>query len=351
MLSLCDISRRINPDNGVMIMPRKTNTLARQWALLKTIPSAPRRLSTTELHQRMRDEGFEVDVRSIQRDLNDLSGPFPLVPSMEGRAHYWQWMEGSKGLEIPAMSHSTALVFQLAHQYLLPLMPASVLKLLEPYFARAAGALKDSHLADWKRKVVHIEQGPRLTPPDINPKVSSVVYDALLQGQRFEARYTRRYALEPVDYTVNPLGLVTRDGITYLVCTLWDYTDIKQLALHRMTSARLIDREATDMEHFDLAKYVHEDAAFAYPQSGEMIKLKALFDEGAAFHLTERALSADQTLRKTKTGYYRLTATVPDSDELRWWLLGFGNGVEVLAPKALRSEFKAVAADMARTYS
>ncbi len=48
-------------------MPNKTHTLSRQWALLNAMPSAPRRLSTAELHQRMRDEGFGVDVRSIQR--------------------------------------------------------------------------------------------------------------------------------------------------------------------------------------------------------------------------------------------------------------------------------------------
>jgi len=43
-------------------------------------------------------------------------------------------------------------------------------------------------------------------------------------------------------YTVNPLGLVMRDGTTYLVCTLLDYTDIRQLAMHRMGSAQLLDR-------------------------------------------------------------------------------------------------------------
>jgi len=39
------------------------------------------------------------------------------------------------------------------------------------------------------------------------------------------------------------------------------------------------------------------------------------------------------------------------TEELRWWLLIFGNGVEVLTPKPLRSEFKAIAADMARMSS
>lgn len=332
-------------------MPNKTHTLSRQWALLSAIPSAPRRLSTAELHQRMRDDGFGVDVRSIQRDLNDLSGPFPLVQQAEGRAHYWHWMEGSKGLEIPAMSRQTALVFRLTDQYLRILLPGNVLKLLAPYFERAAMVLGESRLADWDSKVMQIQTGPRLRPPEIDANVRNVVYEALLEGQRFEASYTRRYETEAVTYTVNPLGLVIREGITYLVCSLWDYTDIKQLAMHRMSSAQPIEREATPIEDFDLAKYVHQDAAFAYPQSNRMIRLKALFDESAAFHLTERRLSEDQSLQRTKDGLYRLMATVADTAELRWWLLGFGDGVEVLAPKALRAEFKTMAANMARMYA
>jgi len=41
---------------------------------------------------------------------------------------------------------------------------------------------------------------------------------------------------------------------------------------------------------------------------------------------------------------------VKDTLELRWWLLGFGDKVEVLAPKALREEFSAVTQRMAVQY-
>jgi len=76
-----------------------------------------------------------------------------------------------------------------------------------------------------------------------------------------------------------------------------------------------------------------------------------VFNEGAAWHLTERKLSEDHELKKSADGRYHLTATVPDTLELRWWLLGFGEGVEVLAPNALRKEFKAMTTSMAQMYS
>jgi predicted DNA-binding transcriptional regulator YafY len=40
-----------------------------------------------------------------------------------------------------------------------------------------------------------------------------------------------------------------------------------------------------------------------------------------------------------QSGWVRVQATVPDTAQLRWWLMGFGEGVEVLEPVSLRDEF------------
>jgi len=69
--------------------------------------------------------------------------------------------------------------------------------------------------------------------------------------------------------------------------------------------------------------------------SPEKIKLEALFVADAAYHLTEVKLSPDQTVEFKKDGRMLVTATVADSDELRWWLRGFGDDVEVRKPKGL----------------
>ena len=46
----------------------------------------------------------------------------------------------------------------------------------------------------------------------------------------------------------------------------------------------------------------------------------------------------------------RLQATVKNTLELRWWLLGFCDKVEVLEPKSLREEFSSIACRMAVQY-
>jgi predicted DNA-binding transcriptional regulator YafY len=46
----------------------------------------------------------------------------------------------------------------------------------------------------------------------------------------------------------------------------------------------------------------------------------------------------------------RLQATVPDTAQLRWWLKGFGNEVEVLEPTAIREEFTLLSESMNKIY-
>jgi WYL domain len=55
-------------------------------------------------------------------------------------------------------------------------------------------------------------------------------------------------------------------------------------------------------------------------------------------HLRETPLSADQTI------------TVQWTPQLEWWLLGFGAGVTVLAPAALRDKIAHTAHSMAALY-
>lgn len=75
-------------------MAEAKDPLLRQIALLQLIPRAPRRISTTTLQEKLRDWGFEIDVRSLQRDLNRLVAlDFPIErhdwPSESPRKGIW----------------------------------------------------------------------------------------------------------------------------------------------------------------------------------------------------------------------------------------------------------------------
>ena len=51
----------------------------RQIAMLELIPRSPRKTYIKELKEKLADRGFEIDERSIQRDLVALERTLPLV--------------------------------------------------------------------------------------------------------------------------------------------------------------------------------------------------------------------------------------------------------------------------------
>lgn len=110
-----------------------------------------------------------------------------------------------------------------------------------------------------------------------------------------------------------------------------------QLALHRIQSAEQNDIATHRPEGFALVDYVSDAQEFSYPTGAGAIKLVFLMDEPAALHLLERPLSDDQADETQSDGRVKITAKVLDTDELTWWLLGFGSRVEVLSPSHVRS--------------
>jgi len=256
-------------------------------------------------------------------------------------------------MDIPGMEPTTALAFRLAEEYLAPLLPQATLKHLESHFQRAREVLKPmrgNRLGLWPDKVLVIGRGPDLMPPLVEPEVQDAVYQALLEDRQLAITYRSKDAEKPKSYPLNPLGLVFRDGVVYLVGTAKEYEDVRHFVLHRVSAAKLLDTPCRRPAGFDLTAYVKEQKHFAYPVSKRAIELEALFEANAAVHLAERLLSKDQRLIQQKDGRVLLRTTVKDSLELRWWLLGFGDKVEVLAPKALREEFAAIAHRMAGQY-
>ena len=67
-------------------------------------------------------------------------------------------------------------------------------------------------------------------------------------------------------------------------------------------------------------------------------------------HVTESRLSSDHRATTQADGRVLVEATVPDTADLRWWLLGFGSAVEVLTPASLRTEFRDHARAMQAMY-
>ena len=329
-----------------------SETAVRYLATLNHIPRRPYKVTTSELSEKLSGEGFAIDVRSIQRDLNKLSRFFPLQAD-GGRPAGWCWTEEGARRSFPHMDLSTALTHELFARYLTPMLPRKLLAQLEPGFEEARqvlGRMGASPLGKWSRRIAVVPPWQQLLPPEIADGVVDVVYEALLAGQRFEADYLAADADKPRRHRFNPQGLVYRHGVLYLVASLNNYDDPRQLAMHRMKHAILLEQPARPLSNFDLTRYTEDERAFDIPLD-RTIRLELRVGPWLARHLDECRLSRDQTITPIRGDErQRLVATVQETAQLHWWLRSFGPELEVSKPLALRRRMAREAAETAALY-
>lgn len=337
-------------------MPRPgpiAETVRRHWTLLRLLPRAPRKIDSATLERLLVQEGFAITRRSVQRDLEHLSGAFASLRRDHGTKPYgWCWDGDAPMLEIPAMGLSAAVTFELLESYMRETLPRATLKTLQPHFVRARQMLAThtlSKLARWPEKVRVLPRGLPLQTPEIEPCVLDVVYASLLDERRFRAAYRPRGAQEDKEYVVNPLGLVLRGGSLTLVCTFWDYENVSSLLLHRMKTAEPLAEAVRKPRDFDFDRYLAEGGA-GFPW-GEPVEIELWVADVVATTLHETPLSTDQELMEMPDGRWRLRAVVPNTIELRGFIQGYGPLIEVREPAVLRAEIAQNARRMAELYA
>ncbi|MCB1659181.1 MAG: hypothetical protein KDI39_13230 [Pseudomonadales bacterium] len=111
---------------------QKTNTLLRQWYILRQLRYV-HYVSTQDIKDSLQQHyDINVDLRTIQRDLQGLASIFPLECRDESVPYGWRWQKEATH-ELP-ISHTQALTFMMVEAQLKDVLPHTVLKELQPYF-------------------------------------------------------------------------------------------------------------------------------------------------------------------------------------------------------------------------
>lgn len=329
------------------------DTVLRQWTMLRALPRHPRRISVPELRARLDAAGHAVTARTLQRDLIELSAVFPLRLDDRSKPFGWSWDAHAPVFDLPNLSTGEALAFAMVEDYLKPLLPGVLIDQLRPYFATARKCLGTAAPRragrSWLDKIAVVQPTQALLPPSIAAHVQTTVTNALMHDRQLRVEYRRKGQREVWGYTLNPLGLVQRGPVSYLVASVGQHQDALLFALHRFERAHMLDEAAVRPPDFRLANHLATGALdFA---RGKAIRLEVEFARAAVEHLLETPLSKDQTVRPAHDGRSRVTATVMDTPQLRWWLLAFGAEVEVIKPRALRAWFAQQASASAAHYA
>lgn len=314
---------------------KSNDTLLRQWEMLKMLPTRGW-LTTADITKLLADNGYVVDQRTVQRNLQDLSGPFPLLCNDKSTPYGWRWKEGTD-LGVPGLTVPEALTLKMVEEYLTPLLPSSYLDGLRPKLNEAHRVLsvieESNTAARWTNKIRIVHPTLNVVPPKVDAEIMATLQEGLLHEKQLEVGYLRLGAEEPAAHLIHPLALVQRGPVTYLVCTVFDYDDIRLYAVHRMVSARMLDDDIKPPKDFNIDTYIKE-GNLHFGNGGE-ITLKLQVSKDLAAHLRESPLSEDMTLEENGEGF-EVTATIADTLQLRWWLFSRCSEAKVLGPKVLK---------------
>ena len=318
-------------------------TTARQWQVLSQL-QRNRWVGTTHVFEQLIMAGFDISLRTVQRDLNALAKRFPIEKN-NANPQGWRWKDDAPLQSLPHMNLSQAVAFNMVEANLTQLLPPVILDELFPWFDLARRQLKNSKVTHSWIDRVRIEPATQpLIAPHIDLDSKDNIYHALFYQLQIKASYTRGDKSQASDYTLNPIAIIQRGVIIYLVATRTDDSEaiIRTFALHRFASVEILDSAAKTPEGFQLDTYLDAGGmGFSHPlfgglpSHGKDTTIELQFTKQAGKSLTESKLSDDQIVTLNDDDTLTIQATVNLTSQLVWWLRGFGGGLLSAKPELL----------------
>lgn len=124
-------------------MSNTTKTIInRQWHIIDLLTKTDHYLSTEDIKQYLQGKDIAAELRTIQRDLNDLKEIFPLECRTDDKPYGWRWARVQDGKK-QELTLIQALAFRLIETQLQEHLPSELMDGLEPLFIKARFMLMD----------------------------------------------------------------------------------------------------------------------------------------------------------------------------------------------------------------
>jgi predicted DNA-binding transcriptional regulator YafY len=170
-----------------------------------------------------------------------------------------------------------------------------------------------------------------------------MVQDAVFGDRRLHIEY-RRAEAQVVSRDVDPLGLIIKAGVWYLMA---DVDGERRLfRLSRIEAAHALDEPTRRPRRFDLARAWREQSSrWDSGRTGYEVALKVANADDLALVLR---VSGDRVIGRPRDGIVRLT--FPAKEPAAAFVSSFGSMVEVTEPHEVRLELARRGAELVRLY-
>jgi predicted DNA-binding transcriptional regulator YafY len=290
-----------------------------------------RRLTARELAKRL-----EVSERTIHRDMDALSAAGFPVFAERGIGGGWMLVEGYRtnltGLnrdEIQALFLTKPLRL-LADLGLDKASDAALLKL--------SAALPSAHRdnAEHARQRIHVDiTGWNRAEESI--QFLAVLQEAVWRERRLKFSYQRGGGCDPVERLADPLGLVAKGSVWYLVALVDG--DIRSYRVSRVSSAELTDEPCVRPKGFDLAEFWEQSTvSFKAHLPQYQATMRAHPDVFPRMGFAGRFARIAHADPPDAEGWIRVAMRFDVEEMACEYALSFGPLMEVLEPATLREK-------------
>lgn len=314
--------------------------LLRQLTLARCVPYRPYKLTARQLQEKLEEEGIQVSLRTVQRDLEEMSGMglFDLTSDDRSKPHGWCFERNGLNDFANFMPLGLAMALKTWNDQAADLLPASVLTELTPIIDKATQVINDSQselAGRWMENVVQLPK-PFAGSPEM--RRATTIRDALWRGRKFTAEIKRQIKGRTVWLRyeqVNPLGIVGRKDGTMLLCTMTDMDPkIYGIPFEHIKDVELTSRPVTQPREFSTNKLVREKG---YQEEAETIHFVGRVTNSGRPLLEDAIPGHNPRLTRYDKQSMMVETDVKDSPEFRRWLTDMAGKVEVLAPESLKT--------------
>lgn len=291
---------------------------------------------------------LEISVATARRDLEALSSAGVPVYPQPGRGGGWSLVGGARtdlsGLTGPESQALFALVGPGASTS--PEAQQAVRKLLRalpsPFRADAAAAAE----------AVRLDAGSWGEQRRSRPEVVDVVQQAVIDRRQVRVDYTNRTG-QVSTVLLDPLGLVAKDDLWYLLATREDGPDVRTYRMDRVASVEVTAQPANRPEGFDLARewqrvvsYVEERRARV--RATVLVRRRHLWvlrdHFGTYLDVIGDAPAAGDEER------IEVSLAAHTARSLAEQLAGWGSMIEVTGPEDVRRELARIGTELTAAY-
>ncbi|MGH9276088.1 MAG: helix-turn-helix transcriptional regulator [Acidimicrobiales bacterium] len=296
---------------------------------------------------------LEVSVRTIYRDIEALSGAGVPIYAEAGPGGGVRLVDGYR-------TRLTGLTAHEAEALALSGLPGAASELGLGTVLAAAQLKVDAALPpELRSRAVRMRERFHLDAPGWFAREELVPHLAALSravwdSERVEIRYAKRDG--EVRRMLDPLGLVLKAGVWYLVALSGRTRSVRTFRVSRVQSVRSLEEPAERPDDFDLAaQWAESSAAFLETWPTYLVRvrvraeriwhLREVLEPGAAKEALDTAGEVDPD------GWRETTIRVESQGMAIHELLRFGSNLEVLEPTELRDAMAAQAAEMVERYA